>query len=91
MFRISEKLKAFEGVEDQFFSEVVEAFSTRAKKLEIDLLRYETSFAIDEIMLSLFLYYYAVTFSTKGIANLHYKDVATSVTSSLLSQLYTPP
>ncbi|KAF5457659.1 hypothetical protein F2P56_021745 [Juglans regia] len=36
---ISEKLKAFEGVDDQSFSEVVKDYSNRAKKLEIDLLR----------------------------------------------------
>lgn len=46
---ISEKLKAFEGVEDQFFSEVVEAFSTRAKKLEIDLLRLDKVASILDI------------------------------------------
>jgi hypothetical protein len=44
MFRISEKLLAFEGIDDHFFSNVVEDFSSRAKKLENDLLRYEESF-----------------------------------------------
>lgn len=46
MFRISQNLKAFEAVNDQSFSEAVEDFSNRAKKLEIDFLRYETTCAI---------------------------------------------
>lgn len=53
MFRISEKLKSFEGIDDQFFSEVVDDLSSRAKKLEDDLLRYETSFAINELISTL--------------------------------------
>lgn len=52
MFRISEKLKAFESIDDRF-SEVVEDFSSRAKKLENDLLRYETSIGNHVIILTL--------------------------------------
>ncbi|KAK7847822.1 hypothetical protein CFP56_006126, partial [Quercus suber] len=41
---ISEKLKGFESIDDRF-SEVVEDFSSRAKKLENDLLRLDMAAA----------------------------------------------
>jgi hypothetical protein len=43
---ISEKLLAFEGIDDHFFSNVVEDFSSRAKKLENDLLRLDKTASI---------------------------------------------
>jgi hypothetical protein len=72
MFRISEKLKSFEGIDDQFFSKVVDDLSSRAKKLEDDLLRYETRFAMNELILTL---------GNNGIAILCYEDVANPVSS----------